>query len=132
MNRWFNIRQITSMHWILLALVIAVLAIVFLKRGSRISVSEAQSQLRQGATVVDVRTVAEFESQHLPGAVNVPLQTLPQAIEQQFPDKNKVLLLHCRSGARSGMAKDILSRAGYRNVFNLGGYGRAQSIVQGK
>jgi rhodanese-related sulfurtransferase len=39
------------------------------------------------------------------------------------------LLLHCLSGARSGIGKGMLKRMGYRQVFNLGSYGRATRIL---
>jgi len=45
------------------------------------------------------------------------------------PDKNQVLLLHCLSGTRSGIAKRQLKSMGYQNVFNLGSYGRAGKIL---
>jgi len=46
------------------------------------------------------------------------------------PDKSQVLLLHCASGMRSGMAKSKLNGMGYINAFNLGSYGRAESILK--
>ena len=47
---------------------------------------------------MDVRTVGEFQAGSVPGAVNVPLSDLPDAMTKKVPDKNRVLLLHCQSG----------------------------------
>ena len=79
--------------------------------------------------MVDVRNVEEFKADHLPTAVNIPLGELQSALPRRVADKNRVLLLHCLSGTRSGLAKGQLKRLGYTNVFNLGSYGRAKSIL---
>ena len=73
---------------------------------------------------------AELESQRIPGVINIPLGELADGASRYLPDKNQVLLLHCRSGTRSGIACGLLERMGYSRVFNLGSFGRAQSIRQ--
>lgn len=120
------------MNWILLLIVAAVLLGVFaLNRASLIPVQRAQQLLHQGALVVDVRSPAEFNSGHLQEAVNLPLAELKEVVSRRAPDKSQVLLLHCLSGTRSGMAMRQLKGIGYSNVFNLGSYGRAERIVSG-
>ncbi len=119
------------MNWTLLIIIAVVfLGIFLLKRASFVSAEKAQELLRAGALVVDVRNPGEFNSGHVPGAINVPLGDLSAEAPRHLPDKNRVLLLHCLSGARSGIAKGQLKRLGYKNVFNLGSYGRAESIVR--
>ncbi len=102
---------------------------VALKRLSFVSAGKARELLQQGAMVVDVREPGEFSSGHLPGAVNIPLGSLSTELPRRVPDKNQVVLLHCLSGARSGMAQRRLKAMGYR-AFNLGSYRRAASIVE--
>ena len=114
------------MIWIIAGVIAAVL--VF-KRMSFISSDDARKFLQQGAMVVDVRDTGEFRGKHLPMAVNIPLGDLQNSLPRRVTDKNQVLLLHCLSGTRSGMAKRQLKGMGYQNVFNLGSYGRAKSIV---
>ena len=63
----------------------------------------AREWLNKGALVIDVRTEAEYREQHLPGTINIPLDRLGDEIARHAPDKEQPLLLHCRSGARSGM-----------------------------
>jgi len=116
------------MIWIIAGVIAAVL--VF-KRMSCISSDDARKFLRQGALVVDVREVGEFRGEHLPMAVNIPLGELRSSLPGRVTDNNQVILLHCLSGTRSGIAKRQLKGMGYANVFNLGSYGRAKSIVSG-
>ena len=82
--------------------------------------------------MIDVRSSGEFKSDHLTNAMNIPLDEITAAVPQRWPDKSQVLLLHCQSGMRSGMAKNKLNAMGYTNAFNLGSYGRAEKIVNGK
>ena len=106
-------------------------AIWVFKRMLFISPGAARKHLLEGALVVDVRSAGEFRSEHLPRAVNIPLGDLQKCLPSSVKDKNQVLLLHCLSGTRSGIAKRQMKSMGYQNVFNLGSYGRAKSIVSG-
>ena len=105
------------------------IVILGLKRLGLVSAAEARKHLMTGALVVDVRTVEEFKAGHLAGAMNIPLGELQNTISHTVADKNQILLLHCLSGTRSGIARRMLRGLGYQNVFNLGSYGRAQRIV---
>ena len=118
------------MNWDILLIIAAVIVVVFmLKRAGQISTQAAQAHFKNGALVIDVRSPGEFSSGHLPPAINVPLDELETALPRRVQDKNQVLLLHCLSGTRSGMAMAKLKRLGYPNVHNLGSYGRAQQIL---
>ena len=107
----------------------AVAAVLILKRLLLVRPAVARDWLKQGAKVIDVRSDGEFQERHLPGAVNVPLDRLREEIPRLAPNKDLPLLLHCLSGGRSGIGKASLRRMGYRNVFNLGSYGRAEKIL---
>lgn len=89
---------------------------------------EARRHLREGALLVDVRTPEEFAGGGVPGAINLPLSALPDAMLNQAPDKTRVLLLYCRSGGRSAIAAQRLRSAGYTRVFNLGSFSQAQRL----
>ncbi len=114
--------------WIIVTAVLV--AIFALKRMSFVSADKARRFLQEGALVVDVRNPGEFNSGHVPGAINVPLGDLSAEASGRFRDKNQILLLHCLSGARSGIAKAQLKRLGYNNAYNLGSYKRAEQIVR--
>ena len=119
------------MNWTTTLIIAAVIAVVFmLKRAGQISAKDALAHLKNGALVIDVRSPGEFNSGHLSAALNLPLDEIETALPRRVPDKNQVLLLHCQSGMRSGMAKKKLNGLGYANAFNLGSYGRAESILK--
>lgn len=71
--------------------------------------------------LIDVRTPEEFKSGHIPGAVNIDVQVLPQRLAE-IP-RDKAVVLYCRSGNRSNYAAHLLQRAGYTEVYDLGGIG---------
>jgi len=73
---------------------------------------------RQGALLVDVRSEAEFAGGNAPGSVNIPLQALGSRLKE-IPSSTPVVLC-CASGTRSGMAKLMLKKHGYKQVFNVG------------
>ena len=73
-----------------------------------------------GAVLLDVRTPQEYREGHIPGSVNVPLQSLDR--EGAVPaGKDAPLFVCCHIGARSSQAVRILTRMGYSNVKNIGG-----------
>ena len=121
-----------SMTAFVIALGIVVIVYSIWKRASQISTKRALAYLRSGAVVIDVRSPAEFNSGHLPNAINHPLEEIETALPRRVKDKNQVLLLHCQSGMRSGAAKAKLKGLGYTSAFNLGPYGRAARIVSAR
>jgi phage shock protein E len=118
------------MDWIIFAITIALLiAYIFLRRNGQISADQAAAALKQGALLIDVRSPAEYSTGHLQDAINIPVQEIDSLIGTRVTDKDQVLLLHCQSGARSGMAKNRLDALGYTRAYNLGSYDRAAHIV---
>ncbi len=121
------------MDWITLAVIAAlVISFIFIKRSGQIAEEEAREHLKNGALVIDVRTPGEFSSGHLKGAINIPLDGIESTLPRRVKDKNQVLLLHCQSGMRSGIAVKKLNGIGYANAFNLGSYGRAARLLSSK
>ncbi len=118
------------MNWTTILVIAAIVAVIFMmKKSGQISAKDALEKLRNGALVIDVRSPGEFSSGHLPKAINIPLDEIESALPKRVKDKNQMLLLHCASGMRSGMAKSKLKAMGYGNAHNLGSYGRAEKIV---
>ena len=72
--------------------------------------------------LVDVRTAEEYASGHLPGAVNIPYDVIGSDVPTA--DKDALVILYCRSGNRSGIAKRTLDSKGYSRVEDFGGIGR--------
>lgn len=72
-----------------------------------------------GVSVVDVREPDEFASGRVPGAVNIPLQTVPDALDRLDPEKPVYLI--CQHGVRSERAASFLEGRGFDVVNVLGG-----------
>lgn len=72
------------------------------------------------ATIVDVRTPEEYAGDHYPNAINIPLNEVPERIEE-FKQLKQPIVAYCRSGNRSGMAVSILKQSGLTEVYNGGG-----------
>ncbi len=73
---------------------------------------------KQGALFVDVRSQVEFAAANAPGTINIPLQQLKDRLNE-IP-KNAPIVLCCASGTRSGMAKMVLKKSGFDQVYNIG------------
>ncbi|MBI5686730.1 MAG: rhodanese-like domain-containing protein [Verrucomicrobia bacterium] len=120
------------MTWMTILAVAGVLgAFVFLKQLNSVTEEAARDHLRKGAKVIDVRTTQEYGERRLPKTINIPLDELKQRIASEAPDKETVLLLHCQAGGRSGAGTQMLKGMGYKNVFNLGSFERAEKILGG-
>ena len=85
-------------------------------------INQGVEEYRQAADAVllDVRTPQEYREGHIPGSQNVPLQQLDK-VEEVTENKDTVLYVYCRSGARSRQAVSLLQAMGYTNVHNIGG-----------
>jgi phage shock protein E len=97
---------------------------------AELSEAEAREHLKRGALVVDVRTVAEFQTKSLTNVINIPLDEVKTKFPTVVTNKSDVVLLHCRSGRRSGIAVGQLRTLGYTNVFNIGSFSKAEKILQ--
>ena len=91
----------------------------------QISMEEAVAMMKaqEGYIILDVRTVQEYESGHIPGAICIPNETISDAEIPQLPDKDQLILVYCRSGNRSKQAAAKLARLGYKNIVEFGGIG---------
>jgi rhodanese-related sulfurtransferase len=67
--------------------------------------------VKNGAIIVDVRTSGEFNSGHIKGSINIPLDQINNK-KDELKKKNKVIITCCRSGNRSGIAESMLQSAG--------------------
>ena len=118
------------MNWLTWTMIGTVItAFLIFKQVNAVKPETAREWLKRGATVIDVRSEAEFQERHLPGTTNVPLNLLGDEIARVAPKKEQPLLLHCLSGSRSAAGEALLKKMGYQNVFNLGSYGQAEKIL---
>ena len=89
--------------------------------------TDLQELVRRGATVLDVRTPAEFADQHVPGATNIPVQELSERLAE-LGATDRPLIVYCRSGARSASAAALLRAYGFNAVHDVGGLHNALNL----
>ena len=89
----------------------------------QIAMDEAVTMMAQetGYIILDVRRPDEFAAGHIPGAINVPNETIGTAEIPELPDKDQLIMVYCRSGRRSKEASEKLVKLGYTNIVEFGG-----------
>lgn len=123
------------MKYVVMVLVVIGLAMSFMSRGDSkglVSHEDLQQKLTDKAPIVllDVRTQEEFDNGHIPGALLLPYDEIDQKALQLLPEKEREIIIYCRSGRRSAIAKDSLEALGYTNVKDFGGMNRWQGKVE--
>ncbi len=93
-----------------------------------VTIDELEVALQSGARVVDVRESDEYDQGHVPGAVLVPLATVPASLDR-FAAEGPTYVI-CRTGARSHRACEFLEDQGL-DVFNVVG-GTMAWIISGR
>lgn len=86
---------------------------------SEVSVSEAVAKRESGAFILDVRQPEEWNEAHIPNSTLIPLDQLPDRINELPKDQEIVVV--CRSGNRSAQGRDILLDAGFASVTSMAG-----------
>ncbi|MBT9096121.1 rhodanese-like domain-containing protein [Methylovulum psychrotolerans] len=75
----------------------------------------------QKAIIIDVREESEWQEQHIPGALHIPLGQLASRLGELDAYKHKPIIMQCRSGKRSAAAQASLKAAGFTEVYNMEG-----------
>lgn len=90
---------------------------------SEVSPIQAAQMMQLGALCLDVRETGEHEAESLNGAINIPRGVLEFRIGDHplLADKERQLLVYCKTGGRSALATVNLQRMGYRKVASLEG-----------
>lgn len=86
----------------------------YLRRPPAVAAAEAIRLVAEGALVVDVRREFEWRRAHIPGAVHVPLEELPDRC-LELPE-DRVLITFCTGGIRSAGAANLLVESGFDAV----------------
>ena len=115
---------------LMLAIVIGGL-FMFMQNGSanqKMSYEELQNKLnaKENFVLLDVRTQEEFDAGHIPTAILLPYDEINLKAATVLPDKEKEIVVYCRSGRRSAIAKKALVELGYKDVKDFGGISRWQ------
>ena len=88
------------------------------------------SGLLSSATLVDVRTLEEWNEGHIDSAVRIEWAHIEDI--SNYAAKEERIYLYCRSGKRAERAKNILISSGYLDVINLGGLQEARAFFEEK
>ncbi len=83
--------------------------------------ADALMEEEENYIILDVRTRAEYEERHIPGAICIPNETIGSEEIEELPDKDQLILVYCRSGNRSKQASEKLAALGYTNIVEFGG-----------
>jgi rhodanese-related sulfurtransferase len=124
-TRRLRSREPNYRTWTIAAVVLALLAgAYFILRPhsglpSEVSAGQAYDMYRSGATFVDVRTQGEWDQGHIPNSTLIPLEQLPNRVDEIPRDKDIVVV--CRSGVRSKEGATVLGQAGFTRVTCLSG-----------
>ena len=89
----------------------------------QINAEEAAAMMEEESSyiILDVRTAQEYSEEHIPGAINIPNETIGDQDIPELPDKEQLILVYCRSGNRSKQASEKLVKLGYTNIVEFGG-----------
>jgi rhodanese-related sulfurtransferase len=75
----------------------------------------------EALVVLDVRTAKEFAEGHVPGAINISHDELEARLPELEADRDRDVVVYCRSGKRAGIALDMLEKAGFKRLYHLEG-----------
>jgi len=92
-----------------------------------LSIAVVSNIQAQEAHWIDVRTAEEYNAGHVSGAVNIPYTEIAARIGEVTENKDTPIYVYCRSGRRSGIARETLIAEGFTQVTNLGGLQDAQA-----
>lgn len=76
---------------------------------------------KKKAVIIDVREDDEWNSQHIPNAIHIPLGQLTKRLPELEQYKNSAIVTQCRTGKRSLQALKLLKSAGFTQVYNMEG-----------
>ena len=137
MKNWKN-SALQGMAAVLLAMSIVSLAPTFAVAAEvkTVDVRQGKAMKEQGAVLLDVREPYEYDEAHVAGSVLVPLGQLKARLQEIRALGSKPIAIICRSGRRSSLAAELLTQAGWTDVYNVQGgmiawEGAALPVVRG-
>ncbi len=104
----------------------AVLAVALSACAASIDRVELLRQLQEGTqpVIVDVRSRGEFDRDHIPGALSLPLFSVSSGLKASGFSKKDSIILYCEHGPRAGLAALSLFFSGYEKIYSLEGHMR--------
>jgi rhodanese-related sulfurtransferase len=111
------------------ALSLAALSIMLLVSVASCTTSDALD-MSKVTSVIDVRTVEEFDTGHLEGALNIPVESTNFQEEISALDTAGKYIIYCRSGRRADIAIEQMKLLGFTDMTNLGSVANASAVTQ--
>lgn len=84
-----------------------------------IDMQELLSKQKNGAVIIDVRSLQEYNEGHLKGAINIPYYEINQNVDKILKNREKEIVLYCQAGVRGKQAYKKLIKYNYKKVYNL-------------
>lgn len=86
-----------------------------------VTYEKAKELIDNGAILIDVRTIEEYNEKHIEGSILLPLDSInEETVKDKILTKETTVIVYCRSGNRSSQAGIKLKQLGYTNVYDLG------------
>ncbi|MHC4204917.1 MAG: rhodanese-like domain-containing protein [Planctomycetota bacterium] len=108
-----------------IAVVAGIAVKLYVSRAGRADISQAQFQewmeKKSELCILDVRSVREYNSGHVPGAINIGHTEISEHIDKTMPYKDKDVVVYCERGVRARMAQSTLVKSGFSSVYHLTG-----------
>jgi len=115
-------------------LIIIFISVVYFsyKNPYEITSEEARENVKKGLYdyIVDVRTKKEWDEEHLPNIISIPIGDFVAELPQKIPDKNARILFVCKKGIRASGVVVIANKLGYNNVQAM--IGNYKELIQSK
>ena len=86
-----------------------------------INIEELNRKAQEGALLLDVRSIQEYNEGHLYGAIHLADYEIPKKHKNILPNKWVEIVVYCQNGGRSKKAYKKLKKLGYKHVYNLCG-----------
>jgi rhodanese-related sulfurtransferase len=103
-------------------------AINKIKRFLGFEIIDIASLIESGAIILDVRNFDEYQQDHIPGSILIPLPELKSRLSE-LNTFQKPIVAYCRSGRRSGIAKRMLNKHGMQ-AYNGGGLNKMKKLIK--
>lgn len=84
-----------------------------------INKEELETYIKEGATIIDVRSPQEYKEGHIGGAICIPDYQIKREAQKKLPNKEELIVVYCSTGHRSQRCQQILENLGYTNVYNV-------------
>ncbi len=84
-----------------------------------INKEELETYVKEGATIIDVRSPQEYKEGHIDGAICIPDYQIKREAPKKLINKEELIVVYCSTGHRSQKCQRILENLGYINVYNV-------------